>query len=392
MRFTAVDLFCGAGGTSVALKKNYDIKCAIEYDPIIAETYQNNHDSSHLIIEDIKKIYKKEFLEKVFLQRGELDLLIATPPCQGFSKHSKKKNFILNDTRNKLIFHVSRVVTYFHPKFILFENVGNIINNNYFYILLKKLSNIDQEGYPIIKTQPSYHINFQIVNATDYDVPQKRQRLILIAKKIDSTDLPNTNAFITLSKKGIPQVSAPLNIWPDKKPAKKLGEFLKPHNLRKLEAGETDPEDELHTVRNLSELNIRRLEATPKNGGSRNSWPESIWLDCHKKKNVSYGDVYGRMSFEDYAPTITCGCLSLSKGRFGHPTENRAISLREAALIQTFPKKYKFSGSIEKKALQIGNAVPVNLAKLFINAITANLIETKLQPVVSPPSDPVGVC
>ncbi|WP_164931600.1 DNA cytosine methyltransferase [Longirhabdus pacifica] len=374
MKFTAIDLFCGVGGTSEALKNKFEKQCAVEFDPITAETYAENHGSAHLITKDINRITKKEFLNKTNLSLGQLDLLIATPPCQGFSRHSRKKSKDQVDYRNKLIFHLLRVSHYFHPKYIFFENVGNIVNHKYFLLLLKKLSNIDVDGYPINKTKPSYHLRFEVVNAANYNVPQKRKRLILLGKKINY--FPLTSAFLKTTEKGIPIIMEPLKVWPEHEVAPLLGNYLKPYNLKSINAGETDPEDELHTSRNLSNLNIKRLNATPHNGGSRNSWPEELWLNCHKKKKVSYGDVYGRMDYNNYSPTITCGCVSLSKGRFGHPVENRAISLREAALIQTFPKDYIFKGSIEKKATQIGNAVPVNLAKAFIKVIYEDLLSS----------------
>lgn len=377
---TAIDIFCGAGGVSEALKKHFKIVASVEYDEIIAKTYELNHGNEHLLIKDIKRISNKEWIDFTNLTVRDLDILVSTPPCQGFSKHSRKKAIENNDPRNKLILETCRIAEIFEPRFILFENVYNIINYKIFHSLIKRLSNVKKNGEKRSPNRPSYHLRFEIVDASDYNVPQKRKRLILIGKRIDT--FPCKDAFIQSPNEKNPFVTNPLNIWPNKVKASLLGEYLSQFSLSKLKAGDTHKKDPFHTTRKLSALNLKRIKATPPNGGSRDSWPKDLILDCHKKKNVSFGDVYGRMNFYDYAPTITCGCISYSKGRFGHPIEDRAISLREAALIQTFPIHYKFTGhkngqlffgSKEKMATQIGNAVPVNLAKLFINEIYTHL-------------------
>lgn len=385
MPFTAIDLFCGVGGVSEALKKYFDILCAVENDPIIAKSYELNHGANHLLQRDIRTISEEDWKEKTKLDKKELDLLVATPPCQGFSKHSRKKTSENYDERNNLIFEVIRVSNIFWPKFILFENVNNIVNFDVFHKFIYQLTNVSKQGYPIDYEKPSFHIRYEVVDAIDYGVPQKRKRLILVAKRIDH--FPAPFASLMKSKNSAPIASEKLNLWPEKTPAPKLGEYLKHFNLKKIQAGETDPDDPLHTACRLSPTNIRRIQATPKNGGSRRDWKDpDLILDCHKKKNVNFSDVYGRMDFNSYAPTITCGCTKYSKGRFGHPIEDRAISLREAALIQTFPMDYKFTGCVEgieycgskdKMATQIGNAVPVKLAQAFIEVIYKELLSFK---------------
>lgn len=384
-KFTAIDLFCGAGGVSQALKEYFDVKCAVEFDRIIANTYMLNH-NHNLLTRDITTIQKDEWIAETGLQPGELDLLVGTPPCQGYSKHTRKKSTENKDKRNELIFEVIRVSDIFHPKFIFFENVTNIINFQSFRVFLKRLSNIKRNGEKRQKDRPSYHIRFEKVDASNYNVPQKRNRLILVAKRIDE-DCVVPDAYIfeeKKKKKRIPFVTKPLPIWPKEEVSLPLGQYLENFKLPSLEAGQTDPYDPLHTCRNLSADNRRRIEATPLNGGSRRDWPDELGLQlpCHQKKRVSFGDVYGRMDSNSYAPTITCGCLSYSKGRFGHWEQNRAISLREAALIQTFPPNYIFtgsqngienSGSKEHMATQIGNAVPVQLALAFVKEIYSQL-------------------
>ncbi len=377
MKHTAIDLFSGAGGVSEALKEHFKIICSVEYDKIIASTYSLNHGKDHLLVKDIRKINKKKLIniKKEKLQDGNLDLLVATPPCQGFSRHSRTKSTNSSDERNKLIMEIIRVSNLFEPKFILFENVDNIINFKIFHLFLEVITNLTEPGQKKYLNRPSYHLRFEIVDAVDYGVPQHRKRLILIGKKIET--FPNTDAVIMYNSKGIPFIKKPLHLWPEKKTAPKLGEYLKTFNLTSLKAGETNSVDQLHKCRKLSETNLRRIQNTPKNGGSRSEWDKklNLGLECHTKSNVSFGDVYGRMNFFSYAPTITCGCLAYTKGRFGHPEEDRAISIREAALIQTFPRNYKFTGrldgetnegSTENIATQIGNAVPVQLARSFV--------------------------
>ncbi|HHB1652731.1 TPA: DNA cytosine methyltransferase [Bacillus cereus] len=381
--YTALDLFCGAGGVSEALKQEFNIVGAVEFDPIIAKSYKLNHGDNHLIQKDIKLISEEEWKETVALCPKELDLLVATPPCQGFSSHSRKRAIVNDDDRNNLVFEILKVVNIFEPKYILFENVPNIVNYKVFHKFIRTLSNIKKDGFKRRHDKPAYHVQFKIIDTSNYGVPQKRKRLILVGKRIDK--FPNQKAFIRFPVGGTPYVVKPLDLWPTEAKAPLLGEYLKNFQLPPLKAGERDKIDSLHTALKLFDINLKRIKATPKNGGSRDAWPDELVLDCHKKKKVSFGDVYGRMNFYDYAPTITTGCVHYSRGRFGHPTQDRAISLREAALIQTFPIEYKFVGSLDSDinegskgniAIQIGNAVPVNLAHAFIKSIKKALTST----------------
>lgn len=376
----AIDIFSGAGGSTQAAKKFFNIITAIEYDPIFSKTYELNH-GSHIYTMDIKQTDKKFWENQIEnIPNKNLDLLVATPPCQGFSKHSRTKVIESIDERNNLIMEIVRISAITKPSFIFMENVTNIINYKIFHKFLKQLSNIKKNGEPKDINRPSYHLRFESVTSSDFDVPQNRKRMILIAKKIDN--FPCKEAYILFPKDNIPFVLLPLNIWPEKKKSLFLGEYLQKFDLPKIKAGETCTSDKLHKSRKLSELNLKRIMKTPLNGGSRKDWPDNLMLDCHKGGNVSYGDVYGRMSYYKYAPTITCGCISYTKGRFGHPVENRAISLREAALIQTFPIDYKFTGkingeiyegSMDKIATQIGNAIPIKLGEAFFKEIFKNL-------------------
>lgn len=382
MKMKAIDIFSGAGGSTEAMKKHFDIIAAVEFDPVTAKSYELNHGKEHLFVEDVMNL-SNEFWSK--LTEGiNLDLLVSTPPCQGFSKYTRTKVIESNDERNQLILETLRIARVTKPNFVFMENVTNIINYKVFHTFIKKLANIKLDGTPQNALFPSYHIRFECVSSSDYDVPQKRNRMILIAKKIDV--FPEKDAYVRIRNTPAPIIKNPLKIWPKKKRSVLLGEYLKGFGLTALKAGEVCEKDALHRARNLSEINLRRIKATRANGGSRNEWNDDLVLECHRKAKVGFTDVYGRMSFEEYAPTITCGCITYSKGRFGHPIEDRAISLREAALIQTFPYEYKFTGklsgevyegSMDKIATQIGNAIPINMISLFLDSIYEDLISFK---------------
>lgn len=382
-RLKAIDIFSGAGGSSEALKKKFDIIAAVESDPIIAKSYELNHGKKHLYIEDITKLSNDFWID--LTKNINIDLLVSTPPCQGFSKHARTKVIESKDGRNLLIFETLRIARLTKPRFILMENVPNIVNYKVFHSFLKKLSNIKLDGNALDSNFPSYHIKFDCINSSDYNVPQKRKRMILVAEKINT--FPNKDAYVRIKNTPIPILKSPLNLWPKKKRSLLLGEYLNKFELPSILAGEVCKIDPLHKSRNLSEKNLRRIKATRENGGSRREWDEELILDCHRKEKVGFTDVYGRMSFDDFAPTITCGCITYSKGRFGHPIEDRAISLREAALIQTFPYDYKFTGklsgeiyegSMDRIATQIGNAVPINMISMFLDEIYDHLMFTEL--------------
>lgn len=385
---TAIDLFAGAGGLSEALKTSgFKVMGAIEYEEIFASSYKENH-GDHILVEDICKVDCESFSNKFNIIPRELDLLAGCSPCQGFSKQFKYKNKELNedlkvkeDSRNFLVFEYVRFVHYFQPKYIFFENVPGIVSHlEIFNSFIKKLTRKT-------KNFPGYDIDYHVVNAADYGVPQRRKRFVLIGKR---RDLKQGNKIIKIFPE--PTHYDPQRIKEsDKKPWVTIKETIS--HLPKLEAGQTDEKDILHFSKGISEQNMVRMFYTPHNGGSRKDWPElfiawppetgiaplSLWLTCHKsgEKKVGYGDVYGRMRYDSVSATLTGGCLSITKGRFAHPEQNRGISAREAALIQTFPENYIFKGSKEKIALQIGNAVPVKLGKVFMDSILRDLSKFK---------------
>src|SRR5690606_2250631 len=186
-----------------------------------------------------------------------------------------------------------------------------------------------------------YCYDYKVVPAAGYGVPQKRERLVLVASRLSEISVP------------------PLSHGPDLSlEYTTVRDWIS--GLSPLCAGGIDPEDPDHQAASLSEINLKRIRSTPE-GGSRESWPEELWLDCHKG-HKGHTDVYGRLSWDKPASGLTTRCISLSNGRFGHPAEDRALSVREAACLQTFPRSFRFTGTLGDKAKQVGNAVPPLMA------------------------------
>lgn len=323
---TAIDLFCGAGGLTLGLKQaGFSVIAGIELDTIAAESYRMNHTEALCIQNDIRKVDPKCLMEHLGLKRGELSLLAGCPPCQGFSTlRTYKKGPSVSDERNNLLFEYLRFIDVFLPKAIMMENVPALAEDwrmQEFKIKLREL------GYFITDT------SVRIENAADYGVPQRRRRMIMQIMRDQEVPAPQKSKHVT------------------------VGECFNKAALKPV-GKQKDP---LHDSLTRHSKRIQEIiKAIPKNGGSRSSLPEHLILPCHKRNTNGFKDVYGRMSWDDVAPTITGGCTNPSKGRYLHPFEDRAISLREAALLQTFPIDYKFSfrGGKGRVALMIGNAIP----------------------------------
>lgn len=329
-KLTAIDLFCGAGGLTIGLKKaGFDVLAGVEiWEPAI-NTYRSNHPEHHLYDQDIKSLSPRKMMREMHLKKGELDLLAGCPPCQGFSTHrTRNKVSSVNDTRNDLVFEFMRFVREFLPKTVMMENVPGLAKDKR---IRRVLLELEELGYFINEN------TIKIKDAADYGVPQRRKRMILVTSRF---------GFIEEPKK-----------IKRKKTVRKAIDQLKP-------IGESG--DELHDINPKRSNHINTMiSLIPKDGGSRVDLPKKYWLPCHIRRPNSYTDVYGRMAWDDVAPTITGGCNQPSKGRYLHPSENRGITFREAALLQSFPKNYKFSLSKGKDAvaLMIGNALPPEFIK-----------------------------
>ncbi|WP_087865908.1 DNA cytosine methyltransferase [Comamonas thiooxydans] len=336
-KLQAIDLFSGCGGLSLGLKHaGFKVAAAVEIDRKAQETYRLNHPRVRLYPQDIRKLDPVQLLRDAGLKKGELDLLAGCPPCQGFSRlRTKNKMTSVNDDRNDLVSDFLRFIDCMRPKTIMLENVPALAKDERFLDMREKLHSM---GYQTI---------VHVLDAADYLVPQRRKRLIMLASRVHT-----------------PMLAI--------KPGKRL-------TVRQALKGMTDPEhstDGLHSLRENRSKKVRDLIALiPKDGGSRRDLPATYQLDCHKRSN-GFHDVYGRLSWDQVAPTITSGCHNPSKGRFLHPDQDRTISLREAAVLQGFPRSYKFDVSHGKEsiALMIGNALPPPFIKAHANSLRAGLI------------------
>lgn len=318
---TAVDLFSGCGGLTLGLQQaGYKVLAAVEVEIKAQATYALNHPDVTLYRKDIRFIKPCELMDQAGLKRGELDLLAGCPPCQGFSRlRTKNRAVFVQDSRNDLVNDFLRFVKILLPKKVMLENVPALMRDSRFVELCSALELL------------GYNCAFDVLDAADYGVPQRRRRLILVA-----------------SRDGKPVIAV-----------KNSRRFTVREALEKVGAPSTS-KDLLHSLPERRSEAVRTIiSMIPKNGGSRSDLPVSFQLPCHLRSRGFY-DVYGRMSWDEVAPTITSGCHNPSKGRFIHPSYNRNITLREAALLQGFPISYQFDISHGKEAiaLMIGNALP----------------------------------
>ena len=342
---TAIDIFSGAGAVSAALKKaHFRVIAAIDNDHAACETYRLNHPKVRLYTADIREI-DPATIRKECLTSGDnsIDLMAICAPCQPFSSHYRKCK---PDPRRDLLVEAARFVSDLKPKFLFVENVPGIVSGENADLLLEFQK---QCGSGYLFSKPLR------VNAADYRVPQRRVRCLLMATRGKS--IP-----------ALPTPATPTN--------KRLTVRHAISHLKPLSSGEYDKRDSLHSARNHRPIALNRLRHIPRNGGSRKDLPRHLKLKCHKNQNA-YPDVYGRMAWDDVSPTLTTGCTDITRGRFAHPKDDRAITLREAALLQTFPKGYRFAGSPKVIAQQIGNAVPYALIKALIPTFRSAILQQK---------------
>lgn len=338
----AIDLFSGAGGLSEGLiSAGFAVIGSVEIDKASAATYKMNHPNTFVFQKDIRFITGKEILSRLSLAPYELDLLTGCPPCQGFSTlKTRNKGFSIFDTRNDLAFQFLRLVRSIKPKAVILENVPGFSFDSRF---LKITLDLKRSGY---------NFEYFILNAIHFGIPQRRKRLVLLAVR-----KPWSIPFGWAHPKTEKMVSV----------RETIGQLP--------EAGNSG--DPLHDHLEKRSSNVMsRIRAVPKDGGNRTELPKKLKLECHKKSN-GYSDVYGRMAWDKPAPTITSGCTNPSKGRFIHPEADRAITLREAALLQTFPMNYKFDMGYGKESVakQIGNAFPPQLIEPIASSLAEGLLE-----------------
>jgi DNA (cytosine-5)-methyltransferase 1 len=309
------------------LRAGIRVQAGIDIDPAAAHAYSSNNAGADFLQWDVsRKNYTS--ITKLFA-RGKFRLLAGCAPCQPFSKLT---NGIVRHRSWDLLDNFGRFVAGIVPELVTMENVPELSHRG--------LEVFD--SFLRILDLNHYYVDWKIVNCADYGVPQLRKRLVLVASRLGNIQVPKG-----LSKR---------------KTVRQTIGCLPP-----VVAGAQHPDDALHVAARLSPINMKRIRATPLDGGTKADWPSEIVLDCHRRESGSrYSSIYGRMWWDRPAPTMTTLCNGLGNGRFGHPEQDRAITLREAALLQTFPQDYEFwppeetisSGAV---ARMIGNAVPPKL-------------------------------
>lgn len=343
MSSTAIDLFCGIGGLTKGLTlSGIRVRAGIDIDDTCRFAYEKNNAAEFLNL-DITEL-DGEYLKKLY-PANTTKILVGCAPCQPFSRYSiryRKKG--QPDEKWKLLYSFSRLVQEVQPEIVSMENVPELANKSVFTDFVFTLRNL------------SYYVYWEIVFCPDYGVPQNRKRLVLLASKLNK---------ITL----IPPLYNPDN-YPTVRQA--IG------SLPKLGHGEQDAHDLLHRACRLSSINLQRIKQSVP-GGTWRDWDENLQLKCHKKASgKTYPSVYGRMCWDEPSPTITTQFYGYGNGRFGHPDQNRALSLREGAILQSFPPDYVFidadhPSSRRDIGIHIGNAVPVELGKAIGISIQQHL-------------------
>ena len=333
----AADLFAGGGGLSSGLSDaGFHVVGAIESNLIAAETYRANHRGTNLLAKDIREVQPEELAKP-----RQLELLAACPPCQGFTSLTAK--YQRDDPRNDLVGQVVRFAKVLKPRAVMLENVPRLATS----------SGGRRKLDPVLQAfeEMGYKVSWHILNAADFGVGQDRRRLVVYAAP-DYVDRPESDSVPRKTVKDV------------------IGRFTKATTI--YSAKEQRPNQRLcdwHVTRRPSQLTLERLKYA-KEGGSRLDLPERLRPQCHKGRHTGFINTYSRMSWGEPSPTITAGCLTLSKGRFGHPKELRTITLREAGRLQGFADSFVLpSTSIEQNLRIIGNAFPAQLATVAAKAL-----------------------
>lgn len=335
-KLRAIDLFAGCGGLTTGLKAaGFKVVAAVEFNAGAANAYKRNHRGVRVYQQDIRELDATKLLADVGLDVGGLDLLAGCPPCQGFSRiRTHNKGEAADDQRNELIFEYLRLVKELQPRALMFENVPGLQRDPRYVRLLDTIRGL------------GYQATDAVHDAADFGVPQRRRRLIMLAMHGKSVEMPSGSR----ARSTVREV---------------LGSLGRP--------GETN--DAAHDVTESRQPGVAALIAkVPHDGGSRHDLGKEHTLACHDRCDGFY-DVYGRMRWDDVSPTITTGFVNPSKGRFLHPVQDRCITPREAALLQTFPADYSFPMGLGKYpvATMIGNAFPPRLAEAHAAAVAAAL-------------------
>lgn len=352
MKPTCIDAFSGAGGLSLGLARaGFHVVLSFDNDRLCVETQRRNpkYFNHNLVLASIDDMLRGRLLQRTGLSRGELDLLAGGPPCQGFSVQRIGADV---DSRNDLVLKYVKLIYEVLPKFFIIENVKGLAGKRGHEYLDRVFRNAKNIGY---------HVHFKVIDAQDFGVPQRRQRVIIVGEYRKNKEAPLFHFPIPSTPVG-KRITVKMAIG--NLPAPPLD-------------GSDHPEYTHHRRDSLSPINKKRLAAL-KPGQGREYLPAKLRANCHKISPdiIGHRNVYGRMSWDDVAPTITARFDSFTRGLFGHPSQLRSITLREGAELQTFPSDMVFMGKKVDIARQIGNAVPVRLAEAIGKSIIAILKKT----------------
>lgn len=348
MHIEAVDLFCGAGGlTAGLLRAGVTVKAGYDIEPACEFAFSHNN-KAVFQCKDVAEVSSEEIAN--WYSPNAIRLLAGCAPCQPFSSYNQGKD-TRDDRKWPLLYNFARLIRETQPELVTMENVPDVTKHQVYSDFINNL------------TKLGYQIWEDTVVCQDYGLPQGRKRRVLLASRLN----------------------APLKmIQPTHLSPRTVRDVI--GHLPSLKAGESDTQDSLHRAAKLSDLNMQRIKVS-KAGGTWRDWPSHLIADCHQKlSGKTYPSVYGRMEWDKPAPTMTTLCYGFGNGRFGHPEQNRAISLREAALIQDFPSDYKFvpDGSVvpfRAVGRMIGNAVPVRLGEIIGQSLLIHLKNLNRQEV-----------
>jgi DNA (cytosine-5)-methyltransferase 1 len=353
-KITAYDFFCGCGGTSRGFQNaGIDIAFALDIDPDAKNTFIRNFPETIFCHKSITKLTASDLQPTLDKYKDSYKLFCGCAPCQPFTKQNTESPKC--DKRRTLLSQFGLIIEEFKPDFVFVENVPG----------LQKVPKHERGPFPDFKEllqKMGYCITYGVVAAQDYGTPQWRRRFVLLASKHGEINIP-----------------APTHGKNRNNPYKTVRNAIE--DLPVIAAGETcnAPNMLNHRASGLSELNMARIQASEPDGGGRNNWPKRLWPACYTRTNKNgithpgHTDCYGRLWWDKPATGLTTRCISYSNGRFGHPEQNRAISIREAARLQGFDDDFEFIGSMTSMARQIGNAVPVDLAFAMGNHFVKHL-------------------
>lgn len=343
VKIVAVDLFCGVGGLTHGLRKSgVNVIAGYDIDSECAWPYEKNNGRAKFYKKDVTAI-SGEQIKKHFERQSGVSLLAGCAPCQPFSTYSLNKTDSA-DQRWLMLEQFSRLIDEAAPTLVTMENVSQVSKHAVFK---KFIGNLNEKGY---------WTDIRIVKCDDYGIPQTRTRLVLLASLLGPIKLRS----------------------PEKRRDKKLTVRAVIGGLEAISAGESSISDPTHRASSLSDLNYQRIIAAAP-GGSWRDWDNSLIAACHQEESgQTFAGVYGRMEWDKPSPTITTQFFGFGNGRFGHPVQNRALSLREGALLQTFPRTYEFAQDVSRIRMKtvgrlIGNAVPVRLGQIIGESLVSHV-------------------